>query len=80
MYIVFMINCTLSQIYLCISIGPNLLRGKTFLLAIDGQVMLHDAVTFGTALSLLFAAFYIFNVQYPTEVAATAATLDFIQR
>ncbi|KAK3893027.1 hypothetical protein Pcinc_003206 [Petrolisthes cinctipes] len=60
-----------------IAIGDSLLMAERFMLAIDGTVVNNHIMNFTVGLGMLFCAYYVFNIQYPTEADAT---LDFIQR
>ena len=47
------------------------------MLAIDGIVVNENITSFETGMSMLFASFFIFGIEYPKEVPAT---MEFIQR
>jgi hypothetical protein len=47
------------------------------MIAIDGLVVKDGMKLFGTALSMMFAAYFCLNIHYPV---GAAATLEFIQR
>ena len=56
--------------------GESSLAARQFALVLDGRVFGRYG-SYLTALTLLFATYYIFNIQYPKEAAVT---LEFIQR
>lgn len=60
---------------LCIS-GKSKLAAKKFALLVDKKVI-GWYTSFLTAISRLFSYFYVLNIEYPKEAAAT---LEFIQR
>lgn len=47
------------------------------MLSIDGAVVNNHIENFTVGIAMLFCAYYVFNIKYPTEADAT---LDFIQR
>ncbi|XP_042227354.1 uncharacterized protein LOC121869853 [Homarus americanus] len=57
--------------------GESRLCGNTFMLAIDGIIVNDHVSTFDSGLAMLSVAYYILNIKYPIE---TAATMEFIQR
>lgn len=48
-----------------------------FMISIDGVIINNNITSFRVALAMLFSAYYIFNIQYPSDAEAT---LEFIQR
>lgn len=47
------------------------------MLLIDGKVVNQDIDGFVTAMSMLFSAFFVLNIEYPQDASAT---MEFIQR
>ncbi|XP_076841673.1 uncharacterized protein LOC143485891 [Brachyhypopomus gauderio] len=63
-----------------IVLGDTVLSAKNWMLSIEGQVViphLSPMPDFITALAVLFASFYVFNIEYQVEAATT---LEFVQR
>uniref|UniRef100_A0A9J8DLI9 Uncharacterized protein n=1 Tax=Cyprinus carpio carpio TaxID=630221 RepID=A0A9J8DLI9_CYPCA len=62
-----------------IMLGESILGAKKWMLSIEGRVVLQlsDRSEFTSALAVLFASYYVFNMEYPAEAATT---LEFIQR
>ncbi|XDV33478.1 hypothetical protein PO909_003877 [Leuciscus waleckii] len=62
-----------------IMLGESILGAKKWMLSIEGRVVLQlsDCSEFTSALAVLFASYYVFNMEYPEEAATT---LEFIQR
>lgn len=71
------INFLLAYIIFNYVAGTSLMTCTRFMLVIDGKVVNQNVVGFITALSMLFASFYAFNIKYPAEASST---LEFIQR
>ncbi|XP_041824837.1 uncharacterized protein LOC121629269 [Melanotaenia boesemani] len=62
-----------------IMLGHSILGARKWMLSIEGGVVLKLSETsnFTTALAVLFASYYVFNIEYPAEAATS---LEFIQR
>lgn len=60
-----------------IGLGETILTSKKWMLSIEGRVVVPSAVDFTTALAVLFACFYVFNIEYQVEASTT---LEFVQR
>ena len=56
--------------------GSSALSAKQYMLLVDRKVIGHYS-SFVTAFALLFDAYYMFNIEYPSEAAVT---LEFAQR
>ena len=56
--------------------GSSALDAANYAVAIEKNVVF-DGLTFGRAFALWFTAFFVFNMEYPTDAYAT---LEFIQR
>ncbi|PIK51175.1 hypothetical protein BSL78_11929 [Apostichopus japonicus] len=62
----------------CIIIqGPNMYTGRKFMLAVDMVIVNDHIQTFESAMIMLFAMFFILNIEYPSE---GATLMEFIQR
>ena len=62
----------------CPNIGESELKATRFMLAPEGEVIIEHGITsFMEAFAFLMAAFYVFEMCCPTDMAATMA---FIQR
>ncbi|XP_039594615.1 uncharacterized protein LOC120516762 isoform X2 [Polypterus senegalus] len=57
--------------------GDSLLTASCFMLSVDKNVVKENIPVFLEAFEMMFAAYYIFNIQYPSDVGST---LEFIQR
>ncbi|XP_038157392.1 uncharacterized protein LOC119794107 [Cyprinodon tularosa] len=57
--------------------GTSCYTSKNFMLGIDGNVVNDQIPTFTSAICLMLASYFCFNIHYPTHLAST---LDFIQR
>ena len=53
------------------------MTASRFMLVIDGKVVHQNITGFIQALSMLFASYFVFNIEYPAEATCT---LEFIQR
>ncbi|KAM6945201.1 uncharacterized protein PEZ65_002855 [Lycodopsis pacificus] len=63
-----------------IVLGDTLWSAKRWMLSIEGRVVFTHSPPvpdFATALAVLFASFYVFNIEYQVEAATT---LEFVQR
>ncbi|XP_067437006.1 uncharacterized protein [Thunnus thynnus] len=63
-----------------IVLGDTVWSANRWMLSIEGCVVIphsHPMLDFVTALAVLFASFYVFNIEYQVEAATT---LEFIQR
>lgn len=61
-------------------LGESLLTTKKWMLALEGNVVIEPdplQVDFTSAIAVLFASFYVFNIEYQEDAAST---LEFIQR
>ncbi|XP_039594613.1 uncharacterized protein LOC120516762 isoform X1 [Polypterus senegalus] len=56
--------------------GDSLLTASCFMLSVDKNVVKENIPVFLEAFEMMFAAYYIFNIQYPSDVGST---LEFIQ-
>ncbi|XP_071854825.1 uncharacterized protein [Apostichopus japonicus] len=62
----------------CIIIqGPNMYTGRKFMLAVDMVIVNDHIQTFESAMTMLFAMFFILNIEYPSK---GATLMEFIQR
>ncbi|XP_051782015.1 uncharacterized protein LOC127527412 [Erpetoichthys calabaricus] len=57
--------------------GDSLLTASCFMLSVDKNDVKENIPVFLEAFEMMFAAYYIFNIQYPSDVGST---LEFIQR
>ncbi|XP_048856979.1 uncharacterized protein LOC125724070 isoform X2 [Brienomyrus brachyistius] len=63
-----------------ILLGDSILASRKWMLAMEGKLVIeatHLQLDFTCALAVLFAAYYVFNMEYEGEAATT---LEFIQR
>ncbi|KAL6484025.1 hypothetical protein MHYP_G00088980 [Metynnis hypsauchen] len=62
-----------------VMLGESILGAKKWMLSIEGKVVLQlsDHSDFASALAVFFGSYYVFNIEYPAEVATS---LEFIQR
>jgi hypothetical protein len=58
-------------------LDKDLLRCENYMLAIDQVIVCQGLKSFLSAFAILFAAFYVFNIEYP---ATASGTMEFIQR
>ncbi|XP_066963156.1 uncharacterized protein [Macrobrachium rosenbergii] len=57
--------------------GTPVLQANQFMVAVDGRVINSDLTSLVAAMSMVFAAYYIFGIHYPSEASVT---LEFMQR
>uniref|UniRef100_H2YVL5 Uncharacterized protein n=2 Tax=Ciona savignyi TaxID=51511 RepID=H2YVL5_CIOSA len=57
--------------------GCSVLSASRFYIAVDKQVVIKDIILAEDALALLFASYYVFNIEYP---ANGTVTMEFLQR
>jgi hypothetical protein len=60
--------------------GTSPIQGKAYAVSFDGKVAISihpTSANFVTGLSVLFASYYVFNIEYE---ANASLTLEFIQR
>ncbi|XP_066963155.1 uncharacterized protein [Macrobrachium rosenbergii] len=60
-----------------IAVGTPVLQANQFMVAVDGRVINSDLTSLVAAMSMVFAAYYIFGIHYPSEASVT---LEFMQR
>ena len=66
-----------NNLLMCI-LGEHLLTARRCILAVEGRIVIeHGLTSYLEAASMLIASYYVLNITYPPEAAAT---LDFIQR
>ncbi|KAK2832573.1 hypothetical protein Q7C36_016035 [Tachysurus vachellii] len=70
----------MNHVYLTPTIvmcGQSCFSSKRFMLCVDRNIVLENITSFITALCMMFASYYCFNIHYPSELAST---LEFLQR
>ena len=58
-------------------LGNNLIQTTQYKLSIDSELVTDDAYSFRKGLEMLYTSYYVFNLQYNVEIAAT---MEFLQR
>ena len=56
--------------------GDDIYDAEEYILFLDGKASTHTDNIF-SAVAVLFASYYVFNIEYPTEACIT---MEFIQR
>ncbi|CAL9705219.1 unnamed protein product [Knipowitschia caucasica] len=57
--------------------GPSCFAAERFMLSIDQEIVNDHIISFTSAICLMFASYYCFNIHYPVELRST---LEFLQR
>lgn len=70
-------NIDLPNTPCLICYGVDVTKANSYMLCIDGTVVLEDIHNFLEGFTLMFSSYYCFNINYPKSAAAT---LEFVQR